>query len=212
MKLLRAVYPALLVPLFLACGTSSQGVEADSDAGASPGSADAGEPAAPPIKVPVVDPPANTGPGLALVAPEGWVPEAPASAFRTAQYRLARVGDDAEDAELVVFRMAAGSFSQNVERWTAQFEQPDGTPSSEVATRSTRRVADMPLHEFECSGTYVAETMPGSGERVNKPGFKLLAAVVESPYGPYYFKFTGPAATVDRWRASYTEFLSSLEP
>jgi hypothetical protein len=66
------------------------------------------------------------------------------------------------------------------------------------------------LTSVDVSGTYVAETSPGSSEHLNKPGFRLRAAVVEGPGGPYFVKLTGPARTVARWDASYLEFLKSL--
>ena len=37
---------------------------------------------------------------------------------------------------------------------------------------------------------------PGAGERLNKPNFRMRAAVLETARGPYFVKFTGPAATV----------------
>ena len=33
--------------------------------------------------------------------------------------------------------------------------------------------------------------------------FRLLAAVVETPAGPYFFKLTGPDPTVRRWTDSF---------
>ena len=48
----------------------------------------------------------------------------------------------------------------------------------------------------DAEGTYVAEMRPGSTDRYNKSGFRLRAAVVETPRGPYYVKLTGPANTI----------------
>jgi len=60
------------------------------------------------------------------------------------------------------------------------------------------------------SGTYVAEVRPGATEHFNKPDFRLMAAVVETPRGPYYVKLTGPARTVAAATAAYEAFLGSL--
>ena len=49
---------------------------------------------------------------------------------------------------------------------------------------------------MDLSGTYIAEVRPGAAERHNKPGFRLRAAVIETPRGPYYVKMTGPAKTM----------------
>ena len=51
---------------------------------------------------------------------------------------------------------------------------------------------------------------PGATERFNKPGFRLRAAVVETPRGPYFVKLTGPVETVARWDKSFLDFLATL--
>ncbi len=50
----------------------------------------------------------------------------------------------------------------------------------------------------------------GSAERYDKPHFRMKAAVVETPGGPYFVKLTGPERTVARWNDSFTAFLKSL--
>lgn len=44
----------------------------------------------------------------------------------------------------------------------------------------------------------VAETAPGSGVRVNKPGYRMVAAIIKSEEGPHYAKLIRPAYTVER--------------
>lgn len=156
--------------------------------------------------------PAQAGQPLTFSPPEGWVPSEPSSSMRAAQYRLPGV-DGAGDAELVVYYFgpeSGGSVEANVERWAGQFEQPDGSDSMDRLARSERRVLGMPVHEVALSGTFVAETTPGSGVRVNHPGWRLLAAIVESDHGAYYLKLTGPEATVDAHQAAFRSFVSEI--
>jgi hypothetical protein len=40
----------------------------------------------------------------------------------------------------------------------------------------------------------------------------MLAAIVATKDGPWYFKLVGPEATVAKWEASYQAFLSSIQP
>jgi hypothetical protein len=77
--------------------------------------------------------------------------------------------------------------------------------TSDEQTRSGLKVSLV-----DVSGTYVAEVKPGATERFNKPGYRLRAAVVETPRGPYFIKLTGPAATVARWEDSFRAFIASL--
>ena len=63
---------------------------------------------------------------------------------------------------------------------------------------------------MDVSGTYIAEVRPGAAERHNKPNFRMRAAVVETPKGPYFIKFTGPAATVKAASPAFDQFLKTL--
>ncbi len=59
-------------------------------------------------------------------------------------------------------------------------------------------------------GTFVAPVRPGAPQRNNRPGHRMIAAVVEGGSGPWYIRVLGPVATVTKWEASVDAFLSSL--
>src|SRR4029079_19585770 len=63
----------------------------------------------------------------------------------------------------------------------------------------------------DVSGTYVAETAPGSGTFHNNAGYRLRAAVVETPNGSYYVKLVGPEKTVAQWNESFLSYLKSFQ-
>ncbi|MBI5361961.1 MAG: hypothetical protein HZA53_02205 [Planctomycetes bacterium] len=148
--------------------------------------------------------------GLVLHAEPGWQVETPSSSMRRAQYLLPRAEGDAQDAALVVYHFgtSGGSKEANIERWKSQFE---GAGGSVELTQSNRRNANgLDVLDVAASGTYVAETAPGSGVRVNEPGWRMLASIVDTPEGPYYVKLVGPGRTVEKWSASYRAFVSKL--
>lgn len=149
---------------------------------------------------------------LIFSAQPDWIVESSTSQSRKAQYRLPAQEGDKRDAHLVVyyFGSGAGSLQANLDRWVGQFEQPDGSSSEDRMQISTRRVDGMPVTLMDLAGTYRAETAPGSGERVNEPGFRMLAAIVESGHGPYYCKLVGPQRTVGHWERSFQRFIGSL--
>ena len=68
----------------------------------------------------------------------------------------------------------------------------------------------MKVTTVDLAGTYVAEVRPGATERHNKPDFRLRAAVVETPRGPYYIKMTGPAKTMAAADADFRKFLATM--
>jgi hypothetical protein len=150
---------------------------------------------------------------LVFPAQAGWIEEEPTSDMRHAQFRLPAVPGDDEDAQLVVYYFGGGgSWEANVERWCGQFEQTDGRDSMEVAVQSERMVAGLPAREIEVSGTYVAETFPGSDERVNNPRYSMIGGRIEGSEGSWYPKLVGPARTVRQWEASYRRFLDAVRP
>ncbi len=146
-------------------------------------------------------------------APDEWSERAPASAMRVAEFGLPRVAGDAEDAELVVFYFGGGggSVEANLQRWVSQMEQPDGRSSFEVASTTGFETNGLSVTVLDVPGTYVAAVRPGSPERLDKRGFRLLAAVVETPVGPYFFKLTGPERTMSRWNRPFSAFLRTVQ-
>jgi hypothetical protein len=150
--------------------------------------------------------------GLTFTTPQGWKQTTSQSSMRVAEFTLPRASGDTEDAQLVIYYFGGqgGSVDANLQRWVGQIQQPDGRPSSAVAKKQTRSVNSLPITLLDVSGTYVAEMAPGSSNRLNKPGFRLRAGVVETANGPYFIKLTGPEKTIAHWDRAYEQFISSL--
>ena len=149
---------------------------------------------------------------LKFDVPAGWISKPPASSMRVAEFTLPKAAGDAEDAALAIFFFGGqgGSIDANLERWMRQMTQPDGRASKAVARTSRVPSRGLAITLVDLTGTYVAEVSPGSSERYNKPGFRLRAAVVETPEGPYFVKLTGPEKTVARWDDAFMAFVKSL--
>jgi len=145
-------------------------------------------------------------------APEGWQQETPRSSMRKAQYRLAKVAGDPEDASVVIFyfRGQGGSVQANIERWYGQFRQPDGKPTAETAKVSTSTENNLKQTVVEITGTYLFKQTPMSSQVTEKPNFKMLGGIVESHSGPWFIKMVGPANTIDKWRDSFFVFMKSF--
>lgn len=149
---------------------------------------------------------------LVFDRPDDWISQPVSSPMRVAQFTLPKAEADIEDAELTIFYFGGGggSVEANLERWTSQMLQPDGSSSAEVATTTSFMVGDLAVTVLDVPGIYAAEVRPGSGMRFHKPGFRLKAAVVETPAGPYFFRLTGPEQTVRTWDDGFTALLESV--
>jgi hypothetical protein len=151
---------------------------------------------------------------LRFKVPSEWTVEKPSSSMRLAQYKLPKAEGDKEDASLVLYFFGSnqgGSVQSNLERWIGQIEQPDGSSSAAKAKTETLTINQLKVSTIDLTGTYVAETAPGSTVRHNNPDYRLRAAVIETPKGAHYVKLVGPAKTVGRWEKAFNSYLQSFE-
>ena len=151
---------------------------------------------------------------LKFTIPAGWVEEERSSSMRIAQYRLPKVAPDTEDASVVLYYFGpgqGGSTAANIERWIDQMKQEDGSASKAKAKEENVEVNGLKVTTLDVSGTYIAETAPGSGTLLNKPGYRLRGAVLETPKGSYFLKLVGPEKTVAHWNDSFLSYVRSFE-
>lgn len=147
--------------------------------------------------------------GLSVVVPEAWERRQPSSSMRKAQFTLPRQDDDVEDGELAVFYFgprSAGSVTANLDRWQRQMQPEEGSPP---ATTASRTVDGLRVTVLDAEGAYRAGMGPMMAPGPAKSGYRMVAAIVESPSGAYYFKLTGPVGTVNRWRGLFDRFIDS---
>ena len=146
---------------------------------------------------------------VAFKVPDQWQAQAPQSAMRRAQ--LVAPGS-AGDAELIVYyfgAQGAGAAKANVERWIGQFTKPDGSPVEDAAETKTQ-IAGFDVVKVDVRGQYAGGMSPPGQAQAAKLDQRLLAAIVGTNAGPYYFKFLGPTATVTEQADAFDALLASL--
>jgi hypothetical protein len=157
----------------------------------------------------------NLATTLAWDDPAGWQREEPSSRMRRAQYRIPRAAGDSQDAELVVITFGpgqGGDVDSNLERWYGQVTQPDGRATREVAIRTNVSVNSLHVTVTEVAGRVAGGmAMPGAPPPPAFEHGRLLAAIVDTPSGPWFFKITGPDATVSAARPAFDAMLRTLQ-
>jgi hypothetical protein len=146
-------------------------------------------------------------PHLAYDVPADWSPVAVSSSMRLAQWSYGK------SSEIVVFYFGqgqGGGVEANLERWYGQFVQPDGASTRDRARVTKSEIGELRVTRVDIEGTYAAPVRPGAAERHNEPNYRMIAAVVEGPSGPWFVRFLGPKAEVSRGEASFDRFLSTL--
>lgn len=149
--------------------------------------------------------------GLSWTAPKEWTVggERP---MRVVTYNVPAAKGDTEGAELAVFYFGAGqggAVDANVKRWVAQFQRPDGSSAEKDAKTKKEQIAGLPVTTVDVKGTYNGGSMMGPA--TPKPGYRLLAAIVEGPEGAIFFKLTGPEKTVAGAEKPFRKLLESMK-
>ncbi|MGB5813977.1 MAG: hypothetical protein WBH85_01355 [Thermoanaerobaculia bacterium] len=212
-----ALCTLLILTFVVACGGQQQPTEqASTPPDSAAGELPAGHPAVgeTPSGMTVAPVPPGSGTGstsLGWTSPAGWAAETPSSSMRRAQYR---VPGEAGDAECVVFYFGPGEGGDamaNALRWADQFTQPDGRSSRELLQTSETDVGGIPVLMSEVTGTY-GGGMPMMGQPAQVlPDHMLLGAVAAGPDANWFFKLTGPQATVEAEREAFAEMIRSLK-
>lgn len=142
-------------------------------------------------------------------APSAWQSVPVNNSMRKATYRIARIAGDIDDAELAVFHFGAGqggSIDANVDRWLKQFSGIE--PRS--VKREQRTANGLRQHVVRVDKANYSSGMPG-GPLQQKANWGLIGAIVETSNGPYFFKLTGPTATLRATEKTFYGFLDSVK-
>ena len=142
--------------------------------------------------------------------PAGWLEEPPSSPMRLAQYRVAGSGGDASCLVFYFGPGQGGDVGGNARRWAGQFTQPDGRASTDVMTITELDSAALPSQLVELSGTFEGGMSMTDQPASPQPGYMLLGAIVHGPDAPWFFKFTGPEATIREQRQAFLDLIASI--
>lgn len=150
---------------------------------------------------------AESASGVKWKAPAAWKSQGERP-MRAATYSVPAAAGDKEAGELAVFYFGpgqGGGVQANLDRWQGQFPQKTGAPKTGKST-----AAGLAVTSIDVSGTYASSASPMSPEKVDKPGFRMLGAIVEAPQGAVFFKFTGPAKTVAANEAAFQGMIKAI--
>jgi hypothetical protein len=123
--------------------------------------------------------------------------------MRRATYEIPPAKGDKVAAELNVF-ILGGEVEPNIQRWVGEFSGFD----PKTLVRHDRTVNDMPQAVVEIpKGTFSG----GMNTATPSDNYGLLGAIVVTPEGAkYFFKMTGPSATVKAARDAFYKMLDSM--
>ncbi len=134
-----------------------------------------------------------------LTLPEGWKNTEPSNKMRQFEFEIDR------SKGLVVagfyFGEQSGLEEANIERWKGQFTVIESEMKSMLAGGNTTLL--------EIQGTYKDKPFPMAQEFNVVENFMMLAAIVKTGKGPYYFKLTGSKELLEEQKEHFGKFLES---
>jgi hypothetical protein len=143
-----------------------------------------------------------------MTAPENWVPKPPAMQMIAQEFSVPAAEGDQQDGRVTVM-VAGGSIEANLDRWMNQFAQPDGSKTSDRVKVEKKTVGGQEVHLADLSGTY-HDSRGMMGPAVDRPDYRMLAAIIPTAEGNYFIKFYGPKKTVSQNENAFHTMIEGL--
>lgn len=137
---------------------------------------------------------------LTFTAPDAWIREAPSSSMRVVQYALKA------DNSLKITGFFFGQqdlVAENIDRWKKEFNKLENSTET--------KLKDGKIDFVILEGVYNLKPFPMATEFVPTSDYMVLAAIVPSSDGPYYFKVFGPKAVLSKEIDNFKKFLTSAK-
>ena len=150
--------------------------------------------------------------GMKSTTPAEWKEETPSSNLRYAQFKLPKVKDDKQDAELVIFKGIPDTVKGNIERWQKDFLPPKGKKADEISKVSEVKLGGKDATYVDVQGTYLFKTRPRDPNEKpqERPDYRLLGVIYEGET-KYQIRLIGPAATVEHYKKGFDEWVKNFK-
>ena len=175
---------------------------------------EARQPAAqPPMKMPSAAMPGMTpgaagasqtvtsSPGFEWTVPAGWEAQPLSALTNRGHYLLPESGGARAVVTISSYAGTAGGLAANVNRWRGQLGLPP-QPDAEVE-KST-----VPL----AAGSITLQAVTLEGAKPDGTAAAMVGAILSQPDETWFFKLTGPKASVEAARPAFEAMLKSLKP
>jgi hypothetical protein len=148
--------------------------------------------------------------GVTFEVPKDWKSVKPSLSMRAAQLKVGPEKGDEDAAELTLTALGGGggSLEANIARWKSQFVDDDGK-APEIKTEE-RKGKNVDVTYAETAGRYVAAVSPGKPEKFDKPGWRMMVAVVQTPKTGYFIKMVGPEKTMKAAKPAFEAMIKTI--
>ena len=136
---------------------------------------------------------------VSMTTPENWINEKPTSSMRVVQYFLKN------DEETTIVGSYFGNkgmmVDENIQRWEQQFSKVDKKDKQDMSGGKVVMVT--------MTGTFKKKASMMSEDFSEVPNYMMLAAIVQTNNGPYFFKMVGTKTLLTNEINNFKKFLGS---
>ncbi|MFO0809229.1 MAG: hypothetical protein U0746_11430 [Gemmataceae bacterium] len=150
--------------------------------------------------------------GLKSKTPDSWKKAETTSNMQHAAFDLPKADGDKDATKLVVYFFGpggGGGIDANLTRWKGQFKNPE----EKNVKKEEMKVKDVKATYYDITGTYLEKNPPfaPNAKITEKPDYRALNVIFESPKGPYFFRVIGPAKSVEKNKKEFDEWLKNFK-
>jgi hypothetical protein len=152
--------------------------------------------------------------GLKSTTPATWKAKENPGQFRVYQFTLPKEKGDQYDGDLIVFffnKGQGGTVESNITRWKGMITPPEGKKIDDVSKIEEIKIGSAKAIIFDATGTYLIKARPMDTTGEKRENYRLIAAQLDTPNGPYFIRATGPAKTMEAHKKGFDEWLKGMK-
>ena len=144
---------------------------------------------------------------LELTTPEAWIRKEPRTSIVEHEFEVPAAKGDSTSGRMTVMS-AGGSVEANIDRWKGQFKDGDKAKNPSQVTK--KQIAGAEVHLVDLSGTFKDQRGPFA-PAVERPNYRMLAAIIAKDGSNYFIKFYGPERTVSENAEPFRRMIDGLK-
>lgn len=149
---------------------------------------------------------------LLLPVPGNWKVVKPRNRIIHHEFAIAPAKSDETPGRMTIMP-SGGGIKANIARWEGQFKSSDGKPLGDDAKKiEEKKIGDLTVHVVDLTGDYQDSMRGPFGPKVNRPGYRMLAAIVPlQDGGTWFIKAYGPKATMKASEKGFAKMIEGMK-
>jgi hypothetical protein len=122
--------------------------------------------------------------------------------------------EDNSPLELIIYYFGSSNpddLQTNIKAWQEEIEPSPILTNRPTPTTTTRKIANYyTAHEIKLNGQLKIIAPYPSLPPITLPNYQLIGLIIEKPEGNLYLRLTGPTQSIDRFKKTWNDFISSI--